>query len=69
MSFVFSIDSQHKVGCGQSEVFHYSNGDVEALNAGGFPALQRLVIVPVYMSCWQSCGGVSDSPQINKRAS
>lgn len=47
------------------EVFQYSDSDVEALKAYGLPAIQRLVIVPVYMSCWQICGGISDTQQIN----
>lgn len=66
---MFSIDLEQKVIVlpGEREVFQYSNNDVEALKACGLPALQRLVIVPVYMSRWQICGGVSDSQQINKQ--
>lgn len=68
--FVFSIDLEQKVAFlpGEREVFQYSNSDVEALKACGLPILQRLVIVPVYMSRWQICGGTSESQQINKRA-
>ncbi len=68
---MFSIDLEQKVAAfpGDWEVFQFSNSDVEALKACGLPALQRLVIVPVYMSCWQICGGISDSQQINKQAS
>lgn len=70
MRFVFCIDLEQKVAVlpGEQEVFQYSNSDVKALKACGLPALQRLVIVPVYMSHWQICGGISDSQQINKRA-
>lgn len=68
--FIFSIDLEQRVAelPGEREVLRYSNSDVTALRACGLPALQRLVIVPVYMSRWQICGGISDYQQENKRA-
>lgn len=66
--FVFCIDSEQKVVLSPGDVFGYSDGDVEALKACGVPALQTLVIVPVYTSRWQIYGSASDSLQINKQA-
>lgn len=68
MRIVFSIDLEQKVAVlpREREVFQYSNSDVEAFKACGLPNLQRLVIVPVYISRRQICGSVSISQQTNK---